>query len=194
MGLGYNRDMIARLTGKIVDKVGDTLIVEVGGLGYEVFVTAADWGAAKVGSTATYQIYEQIREDAYNLYGFAEAEAKQLFIQLIGISGIGPKVALAVLSAASLEQLKQAIVAGDPDLLRGVSGVGKKTAERIVMELRGKVEALAGASVSSGDAAYQALVGLGYTGQQAADAVAQIPTDIKGDQDRIKAALKGLSK
>jgi holliday junction DNA helicase RuvA len=187
--------MIASLTGIVAEKTDDALIVSIGGVGYEVFVTVEDWGGAKVGKEARYYIYEQIREDAHNLYGFSMLEAKQLFTQLLSVSGVGPKMAMTILSAATLTRLKQAIVSGDPDLLKGIAGVGKKTAERVIVELRGKVKD--GGSLNpmtSSDPTYQALVGLGYTAAQAAEAVAAIPDSIKDDQARIKAALKAVAK
>ncbi len=186
--------MIAKLTGTISEKLPDSLILEIAGIGYEVFVPVDDWGGTRQGSTASFYIYDHIREDLHVLYGFGELEAKQLFMQLVGISGIGPKVAMAVLSATSISRLKQAIVAGDPDLLRGVSGVGKKTAERIVIELRGKIKDVVGSPVSSGDNVYQALISLGYNSAQAQDAVAAIPEGVTGEADRIKAALKVVGK
>lgn len=187
--------MIAKITGLISEKVQDALIVEISGLGYEVVVATTDWGSAKVGSEQAYYIHEHIREDAHTLYGFSELADKLLFEQLISISGIGPKVGMAVLSSASRTRLQQAIAAGDPELLRGVSGVGKKTAERIIVELRGKMDGLVGAvSMSTGDSVYQALLGLGYAPAQASEAVALIPADITDEQARIKAALKVLAR
>jgi Holliday junction DNA helicase RuvA len=100
---------------------------------------------------------------------------------------------MAVLSAASIDRLRQAIAAGDPDLLRGVSGVGKKTAERLILELRGKLDGGVGGLAPVMDETYQALIALGYTPGQATAAIGQIPDSITGEQERIKAALKGLS-
>ncbi|MBW3538239.1 Holliday junction branch migration protein RuvA [Candidatus Parcubacteria bacterium] len=189
--------MIASISGTVSEKLSDTVIVEVGGVGYELFLTTEDWGAAKIGGQTRYYVYEQIREDTHNLYGFGQLESKQVFTQLLSVSGIGPKVALAILSAASLERLRQAVAAGDPELLKGVSGVGKKTAERIVMELRGKLGEPAGAAFSPGlasDSAYQALVGLGYPPAQAAEAIAGLPGELTGEQERVKAAIKGMGR
>jgi Holliday junction DNA helicase RuvA len=187
--------MIATIEGVVAEKIGDNLIIELGGIGYEVVVSATDWGGAPTGQPAKFYVYEHIREDAHLLYGFATPQAKQLFMKLLGVSGVGPKVAMQVMGAASIERLQQAIAGGDVDLFKGVSGVGKKTAERIMVELKGKVEAsgvagLVGGPVGSGDPAYQALLGLGYTPGQAAEAVAQIPEDITDEQERVKAALK----
>jgi len=184
--------MIATIEGVIAEKIGNTVIIELGGIGYEVVVTATDWGAATPGKPAKLYIYEHIREDAHQLFGFTDPGAKQLLIQLLGVSGVGPKVAMQVMGAASLERLQQAIGAGDAELFKGVSGVGKKTAERIMVELKGKVSSGAG-TASSADPAYQALVGLGYPASQAAEAVAAIPPDVVDEQKRVKAALKQLS-
>lgn len=185
--------MIATVEGVVAEKLGDSLIIELSGLGYEVVVPVSDWGSAAVGKSAKFYIYDHIREDSHTLFGFSTQGAKQLFVKLLSVSGVGPKVAMQVMSAASLDRLQQAIAAGDADLFKGVSGVGKKTAERIMVELRGKVESGAGVgAASSGDPAYQALQGLGYTAVQAAEAVAKVPSEITNDQERIKAALKQL--
>lgn len=183
--------MIARMRGRIIEKTFETAIVDVGGVGYEVLTVPSDLSDLQVGDEAAFMIHEYLREDQHTLYGFRTAETKQFFVRLIGISGIGPKVALAILSAASLDNLKQAIATGDPDLLRGVSGVGNKTAQRVILELKGKLDQTA---ESSGDETYQALVGLGYTPVQAAGAVAKLPAEVKDSAQRVKLALKGMSK
>jgi holliday junction DNA helicase RuvA len=185
--------MIATLRGVISEKLSDSLVLELGGIGYELLTTVDDWGGARLGEETRFYIYEQIREDAHNLYGFRDLGSRQLFVQLISISGVGPKVALAILSSAGEMRLRQAITSGDPALLRGISGVGPKTAQRVVLELRCKVE-LGGLDASGfapvTDAAYQALVALGYTSAQASAAVAGLPADVTDDQARIKLALK----
>ncbi len=186
--------MIATLRGTLTEKLADSLVLEVAGVGYELFVTVDDWGGAKVGAEAQLYVYEQIREDTHNLYGFRELGAKQLFVQLLSVNGVGPKVALAVLSAAGETRLRQAIASGDPALLKGVSGVGPKTAQRIIMDLRGKVEEGAVGLAPVTDSTYQALITLGYTPAQATSAVAALPADIIDEQERIKLALKGVGK
>ena len=186
--------MIATVHGEITEKFADSLIVEIQGLGYELIVAVDDWGASTVGSKQRFYIYEQIREDSYNLYGFIRLSSKQLFAQLLSVNGVGPKVAMGILSSAGESRLRQAIASGDPDLLKGVSGVGPKTAQRVIMDLRGKVEEGAVGFAPVSDSTYQALVALGYTSAQASSAVAQIPDDITDDQARIKAALKGVGK
>jgi Holliday junction DNA helicase RuvA len=186
--------MIATLRGTVTEKLPDSLIMEVAGVGYELAVTTDDWGSAKAGAEERYYVYEQIREDAHNLYAFRELTGKQLFAQLLGVSGVGPKVAMQILSAAGESRLRQAIAVGDPDLLRGVSGVGPKTATRVIVELRGKVEEGTAGLAPVSDSTYQALVALGFTPAQAAQAVAALPPDITDEQERIKAALKGAGK
>lgn len=187
--------MIASISGKITAKAGDRVVIETGGLGYEIFTTAADLATLKEGSQGQLWIYEQIREDLHNLYGFASPESRDFFISLISVNGVGPKVAMAILAAATLSQLQRAVVSGDPELLKGVAGVGKKTAERIIIELKGKVGGLESVSSTlSSDSAYQALLGLGYSAGQASEAVAKLPADITDDSARVKAALKELSR
>lgn len=183
--------MIATLTGTVTYKLANSLVVDVAGLGYEVLTTVDDWGATKLNEIQTFHIYEQIREDAYNLFGFTDLTAKDLFIKLLSVNGVGPKVALATLSAAGVDRLSQAIASGDTSLLKGVSGVGKKTAERIMVELAGKVTTIA---APIHDETYQALIGLGYSNSQAADAIANLPADVTDVGERVKLALKGISR
>jgi Holliday junction DNA helicase RuvA len=186
--------MIATLSGRLTEKLPDALILEVAGIGYELFVTIDDWGAARLDADAHYYIYEQIREDAHNLYGFSTLSARQLFTQLIGVNGVGPKVALSILSSAREHRLRQAIASGDPALLKGVSGVGPKTAQRVILDLRGKVQEGSATFAPVADSTYQALIALGYTSAQATQAVSQLPPDLTDDQARLKAALKGVGK
>lgn len=183
--------MIATLTGTVTHKLSNSLVIDIQGVGYEVLTTVDDWGAAKLQDAHTYFIYEQIREDAHNLYGFSEPRARELFVQLLSVNGVGPKVALATLSAAGVDRLAQAIAAGDVTLLKGVSGVGKKTAERIMVELAGKVST---GAAPVHDETYQALIGLGYSPAQASDAVAGLPADISDVGERVKLALKGIGR
>jgi Holliday junction DNA helicase RuvA len=186
--------MIATLTGQVAEKLNSSVILEASGVGYELFTTSGDWGGARVGEVAKFYIYEQIREDAHNLYGFAELSTRELFVQLLAVAGVGPKLAMQILSAAGEQRLRQAIASGDPGLLKGITGVGPKTATRVIVELKGKVGEAAAGLAPVTDPAYQALVALGYTPQQATQAVAAIPPEITGDQERVRAALKGAGK
>lgn len=186
--------MIATLSGIIAEKLPDALVLEAAGVGYELIVAVDEWGSAKVGAQIRYYIYDQVREDAHNLYGFTELGSKQLFTQLLSVSGVGPKLAMQILSSAGEQRLRQAISSGDPALLKGISGVGPKTAQRLIVDLRGKVEEGSAGLAPVADPAYQAMVALGYTAAQATTAVAGIPADITDDQARVKAALKGAGK
>lgn len=192
--LCYNTHMIGTLRGIVSEKLTDSLIIEVAGVGYELLTSVDDWGGAKLGVEAKFYVYEQVREDAYNLFGFAELSSKLLFAQLLGVQGVGPKVAMGILSAAGENRLRQAIASGDPALLKGISGVGPKTAQRVILDLRGKVEEGAVGLAPVSDSTYQALVALGYTPSQATAAVNAIPDDITGDAERVKAALRGIGK
>jgi len=183
--------MIATLTGTVTNKLDTSLVIDINGIGYEVLTIVDDWGAAKLGEVTSFHIYEQIREDAHNLFGFTDLAAKKMFIQLLSVNGVGPKVALATLSAAGVDRLSQAIASGDIGLLKGVSGVGKKTAERIMVELAGKVTTT---SAPIHDDTFQALMGLGYTNSQAADAVAALPADVTDVGERVKLALKVMNR
>lgn len=193
--------MIATIEGTVSEKLHDSVVVELGGIGYEVVVTVGDWGSVVTGKSSKFYIYEHIREDSHQLFGFQERAAKELFIQLLSVNGVGPKVAMQIMSAASLERLQSAIAVGDLDLFKGVSGVGKKTAERIMVELKGKVSvgdgailgAQVGGAANSTDAAYQALIGLGYKPTQAAEAVARIPAEVTNEQERVKQALRYIA-
>lgn len=190
--------MIARLRGTVIEKTPDAVIIEAAGVGYEVIISAADFDSLVISEEVSVHIHDHLREDAHNLYGFTNAPTKRFFEQLIGISGVGPKVAMNVLAAAPLPQLQSAIAGGDAEVLQGVAGIGKKTAERIVVELKSKIGALempigAGRALSSVDPAYQALLGLGYTPNQAAQALAIVPKSVLGEQARLKAALKELA-
>lgn len=185
--------MIATLRGMVTEKLSDSLVVDSGGVGYEVITTVDDWGGTKVGVEAYFHVYEQIREDAHNLYGFLTLNNKQLFAQLIGVNGVGPKMAMQILSAAGENRLRQAIASGDPALLKGITGVGPKTAQRVILDLHGKVEEGAVGLAPVSDSTYQALVALGYTPAQATRAVQALPSDVTDEQERIKLALKGVS-
>jgi Holliday junction DNA helicase RuvA len=190
----YNTHMISTITGIVAEKLTDSLIIDVHGVGYELAVTLDEWGSTRLGIEARFYVYEQIREDAHNLYGFGTLASRQLFAQLIGVNGVGPKLAMQILSAAGETRLRQAIASGDPALLKGITGVGPKTAQRVILDLRGKVEVGAVGLAPVADPAYQALVALGYTPAQATSAVASLPADLTGDQERVKAALKGVGK
>jgi Holliday junction DNA helicase RuvA len=192
--------MIASLRGTVSEKHGDTVIVDCAGVGYGVLVTAADNGGLPTGQTAKLYIYEQIKEDAHDLYGFRTLDGKQLFEQLISVKNVGPKVAMSVLNIGTSDDVRTAIASGDIKRLQTAKGVGKRAAEQMVVELRDKIGApasnLAQDIVSRGgvnisDEAVQALISLGYSDSDATLALKHVDPSLSVE-DRIKAALKGV--
>jgi len=176
--------MYASIKGTVAEKTKDGVVLETQGVGYEIFVgarTLAELPGA--GQTAKLYTYTYVREDALALYGFLQRDEKDLFLKLLGVSGVGPKLALAILGSYTVTELTMALLASDTQTLSRIPGVGKKTAERIALELRGKVNetAITGAgapvAVSTADArtleAVQALMALGFTSAEATRALAQ---------------------
>jgi Holliday junction DNA helicase RuvA len=188
---------VARLRGVVEDKGADWLIVAAGSLGLAVSVPASTADDLETGARVALYTHLHVREDALTLFGFRSADDLRLFEQLISVSGVGPRVALGLLSAMPTGELAASIVAGRADALRKVPGVGQKTAERIVLDLRDKVTAPA-----SADSAFEqprrpadadliaALTALGYSRTEATDAASRLPEN--GDrplEDRIRDAL-----
>ncbi len=190
--------MIAHVSGEIVEKSGSALIIDVGGLGYEVLVAAGDFEVALLGQQMRFYTYDHLRENSHELFGFSQLPAKRLFELLISVSGVGPKMALAILSLGAAESIRNAIATGDSAFVQRASGVGKRLAERIVLDLKEKVGApgMPSASVNQqdfvGDDAASALLALGYNLQQVNEALAQIESELE-TQTRIKQALRYLS-
>ncbi len=188
--------MIALLKGTIELKDEKFVIVDVNGVGYKVYCPLPILEKLVLKEEAKLFIHLYHRENLLDLYGFLSAEQLNFFELLISISGIGPKAASAVLSVASIKDLKASIASGRVDLLTKVSGIGKKTAERVILELRSKI-LVSGSDVKklvTDDEAVDALVSLGYTKYQAADALKQVSTKVKEIENRIKEALKILGK
>jgi Holliday junction DNA helicase RuvA len=176
------------------------VIIEVNNIGYQVFVGPVICAELETGKEAKLYTHQYVREDALNLYGFRSMEELEMFELLLSISGIGPKSALGVLSVGSVEDIKESISRGDPALLTKVSGIGRKTAERVILELREKVghlylgkKTVGGTGLASGDE-IDALMALGYSMQQAREALRAVDSKIKDSGERIKAALKNLGK
>ncbi|HHX58523.1 MAG TPA: Holliday junction branch migration protein RuvA [Candidatus Moranbacteria bacterium] len=192
--------MIRKLTGKL-DSVGQGYVVlEVGGIGYRVFATEVTVGRlAKLFSEeeAVLFIYTHVREDQLALYGFETKEELDLFELLISISGVGPKAAINILTIATPSIIKNAVLKNDISPLTKVSGIGKKTAERIVLELQNKVEQISPEKqqeAESGQEVIEALMAMGYSAAEAREAIKQIPSSIKDESERIKLALKAMRK
>jgi Holliday junction DNA helicase RuvA len=187
--------MIGSIRGKIILKTEKFLIVETGGVGYKINVSPDVLPKAKkIGDEISLWIHTHVREDAFNLYGFLDREELEFFEMLINVSGIGPKGALAILGIASIETLRKAIGTGDTSYLTKISGIGRKTAEKIVIELRDKIgEKLEGGSLQGELDALEALKSLGYSQNEAREALKKVPsgTDIN---IKIREALKVLGK
>ncbi|MCK4553447.1 Holliday junction branch migration protein RuvA [Candidatus Parcubacteria bacterium] len=191
--------MISFLSGKILNKGQNYAIIKVGDIGYQVFVNQTMFADLEIGQDIEIYTHQYVREDALDLYGFKSVEELEMFELLISISGIGPKSALGVLAIASVADIKESISRGDSALLTKVSGIGRKTAERVVLELREKIGNLkletgnlkSGAGSASGDE-IDALMALGYSMTQARDALRAVDPKIKDSGERIKQALKGI--
>lgn len=191
--------MIASIKGIVEDKAIDRLIVDVSGVGYEVFVTDSTASELVLGKSVKLYIREQIREDTYDLFGFVSKDEKELFEKLLSVKNVGPRVALAVLNLGSHSKLRQAIAGGDAKFLQSAKGVGRRAAEQIIVELRDKVglsssmQAEAIATRSGGgesDEAVEALMSLGYSIYDAKTALADVDPKLS-TEERIKQALKG---
>ena len=189
--------MIAHIKGTVVHKTDKFLVVDVNGVGYKVSVTTDTISSISEGSEASLWIYTAVRETSIDLYGFPTNEEMGFFELLLDVSGIGPKSALGILAVASIDTLKKAIATGDTSYLNKVSGIGKKTAEKIVIELRDKLKAHIGesgapSSLRGESDIVEALKSLGYSQNEARDTLKQIPSEIEGTNARIKEALKIL--
>jgi holliday junction DNA helicase RuvA len=185
--------VISRLRGAPAGRTPDGLVVDVGGVGYLVAATPAVLRRAEGVREVTVETYLHVREDALQLYGFADADERDLFVRLLGVSGIGPKVALAVVSSGSPEELRRAIALEDPARFQIIPGIGKKTAERIVLELRGAIaDAIAPGvkdTVGADLVAREALMELGYSLVEAERALAAVDPTLP-PEDRVREALR----
>lgn len=188
--------MISSLNGKVVHKDLGYIIIDVGGVGYRVAVETGVALEAIPGEAIFLWTYLAVRENALDLYGFKEREVLEIFELLITISGIGPKTALGILNVASPATLRQAVGTGDTSYLTRVSGIGKKNADKIVLELKDKLLISEGdkeADIRGDKDALEALISLGYSERDAREALKQISSEIHGASERVKAALKSLA-
>lgn len=189
--------MIGRLSGVIAEKTPPQVVIDVAGVGYEVDVPMSTFfNLGALGERAVLLTHLTVREDAHQLFGFLTHEERATFRQLIKISGVGPKMALGLLSGLSVAELAQAVSRQEAGRLTKVPGIGKKTAERLLLELKGKLgpDLALPATVANDSQAdiLQALVALGYSEKDAAAALKVLPPDV-GVSDGIKLALKKLS-
>jgi Holliday junction DNA helicase RuvA len=191
--------MIATLSGLVSEKLVDTVVLDVAGVGYGLFMTNEDYSRLTTGEPAKVYVYEHIREQSHDLFGFVSLSTKQLFEKLLDVNGVGPKMALNMLSIGSAGNLKQAIAEGNVKYLQTASGVGKRVAERVVVDLKDKVglvgvdledtDLLYGDNALLQDEAVEALVALGYMPVDAARLLKSVDKSLSTGE-RIKHALK----
>jgi len=187
--------MISRLRGKAVAWDADGLVLDVNGVGYRLFATPAAVRKADGADEVVVETHLHVREDAMQLFGFADADERELFEQLLSVSGVGPKVALAIVSGYSPAELRRAIVREDDALFQTIPGIGKKTAQRVVLELKEKIAPLAAVEaphLGAGDGhivARDALVELGYSAAEAEQRLAAIDPDLP-PAERVRQALR----
>ena len=184
--------MISRLRGSSVARSSEGLVLDVNGVGYLVAASAAALRKAGAGEgEVVLETYLHVRDDALQLYGFSDAAERELFTQLLTVNGIGPKVALAIVSGSSTADLRRAIALEDVARFQAIPGIGKKTAERIVLELKGKVGDVAAAEVPSRESftARDALVELGYSVIEAEEVLAQVDPELPAEE-RVRLALR----
>jgi holliday junction DNA helicase RuvA len=189
--------MISWLKGTIENKESSGVTLNVNGVGYRVFMLLSQLEDMKVGATTELHIHMYQRETGSELYGFKDVVTRQFFEQLISISGVGPKGALGVLEQARPDDIKKAITHGDAAVLTKVSGIGKKTAERIIVELKNKVQ-ISGTPIDADiehlASALEALTQLGYTKAEARQALGRLAKDVITTEDKVREALKLLGR
>ena len=189
--------MIARLEGRVKMRGDRFFVIDVNNTGYKVFTTPQTLKNIKGDEVFSVWTHLHVREDALELYGFEEYAEMEFFEMLIQISGIGPKSAIGVLSVAPLDTIKRAISSGETSYLTKVSGIGRKTAEKIILELKeklGELEEGARGMFKEDQDVLSALESLGYSRTEAREALKQIPETIEGTSQRVKEALKILGK
>jgi Holliday junction DNA helicase RuvA len=187
--------MISHISGTVLTRTDKYLVIDVAGVGYKVYVTPDTLGRTELNASLSLWTFLAVRETALDLYGFLETDDLSFFEMLLDVSGIGPKGALAIVAVGSVANLKSAIASGDTSYLTKVSGIGKKTAEKIIIELRDKLaehkDAHGAATRSEGDA-LEALRSLGYSQQEARDALKEVSPEVTDTSARVKEALKIL--
>lgn len=190
--------MIATIKGEVISKGENNLIIEIGGIGIRVYVTIEVHGKVRLGDEISLHSYLVVREASLTLYGFEHEEERDLYILLLGVNGIGPRIALAVLSTFSVDVVRRAVWNEQPEVLSRVPGIGKKTAQRVVLHLQdrlGKVPILEDSRVLDVNTeVLEALTGLGYSIIEAQSALQSLPKDTPMDvEERLRRALRYFS-
>jgi holliday junction DNA helicase RuvA len=191
--------MIATLQGTIAEKIGDVVVIDVGGIGYGLLVTSEDFSSLETGQSTKLYVYEHVREQSYDLFGFSKLETKVLFEKLLGVNGVGPRMAINVLSIGSTASVRSAIAQGNVKFIQAAQGVGKKVAERIIVDLKDKVGLasndladiglLMSEAEANKDEAVAALVVLGYSIPDASTMLASVDPKLP-TEERLRLALK----
>lgn len=195
--------MYSYIKGKVAHKTANYIVIDVGGVGYQIFTDTYTLNDAKTGAEATIHTYLKVAEIELTLYGFGREEQKAMFEKLISISGVGPKVALAVLSSMRVNDIAAAVISGDDKAFTNVPGVGKKMAQRLVLELKEKVDFETAVGIDMGDVEFvaasdaatdacAALVGLGYNRQEALAAVSAVKSLGDTAEELVALALKRI--
>ncbi|HPA32870.1 MAG TPA: Holliday junction branch migration protein RuvA [Anaerolineaceae bacterium] len=190
--------MISLIRGLVAGRGDDCLIIQVGGVGLRVYVSPALLLQANVGSDVSLHTHLVVREDSLTLYGFLSEEERDLYVLLLGADGVGPRIGLNILSTLSVDAIRRAVLAEQPDIFSRVSGVGRKTAQKILLHLQGKIKGeVSGELIRQMDAdaeVLEALVGLGYSVVEAQAAIQSIPKETSQDvETRLRIALQYFS-
>lgn len=185
--------MIGSLRGRVLELSPLYALIEAGGIGYRVTASPSVLSQLKTGGDAFFYIHDHIREDSHDLYGFLKSEDLALFERLLQISGVGPKVAMTILSVGSAETVRRAIMSGNLDALTSVPGVGKKTAQKIILELKGELVDAEAQSPEEREVV-EALQALGYSSVQSREALKSLGASKANTSDRVREALRYLSK
>jgi Holliday junction DNA helicase RuvA len=187
--------MIASISGKVIHLTKETVIIDINGLGFEVFVPKSLLSDTEKGDLLYLYTYMLVREDNISLFGFTSLEEKQLFLQFLAVGGIGPKLSLAILSSLSIDNIRSAILSEKPDYFSRVPGIGKKTAQKIIIQMQGKLPDSDGLAIRRitdvDDAVVDALISLGYSVVEAQTALQTIPKDTPDDvETKLRVALQ----
>ena len=190
--------MIAHIIGKVGDKRVSSIVIDVNGIGYEVNMTQRDLDQTRSAESIMVHTYFAVRENSQELYGFLSGDSKNLFELLLGVSGVGPKVAMSITSLGEAKEVKSAIASSNVAYIQSANGVGKRGAEKVIVELKDKVGAIVDESfvlndLSASDDAASALLALGFTQQQASQALALVDGSLSVEE-RVKSALVELNK
>ena len=192
--------MISSLNGRVTDKGVDSVVVELGGMGFQVFVPSPKIDELRVGETVFLYTYLVVREDSLSLYGFESAEEREYFNLLIGVSGVGPRLGLATLSTLNPDAIRRAVFSEQPEIFTRVPGIGKKGAQKICLHLQDRISSVDGLEPikmmdDTDSQVLDALIALGYSVVEAQAAIQNIPRDTPDDMEiRIRLALQYFSK